>query len=74
MFYDKIKLNPANKHFSFDNLIKIKFNHLKNITNMNPIVVGKSLFEKDYLYEYFNRIDLPAYTSIDYLRFLSNEI
>ncbi|MEE1128466.1 MAG: hypothetical protein UHW99_00615 [Methanobrevibacter sp.] len=74
VFYDKIKLSPTNKHFTFDNRLRIKFNHFKNVANINPIVVEKSLFEKDYLYEYFDRIDLPAYTSVDYVEFLGNNV
>ncbi len=71
VFDDKTELSPANRHFTFDNRLRYKFNQFNNVANIISIVVEKSLFEKDYLYEYFDRIDLPAYTTVDYVDFLS---
>lgn len=70
VFDDKTKLSPANRHFTFDNRLRDKFNQFKNVANITPSVVEKSLFENEYLYEYFDRIDLPAYTTVDYVDFL----
>ena len=73
VFDDKTNLSPSNKHFTFDNRLRDKLNKFKNVANITPSVVEKSIFEKDYLYKYFDRIDFPAYTSIDYVDFLSRD-
>ncbi len=71
VFNDMADLSPSNKHFTFDNRMREKFKHFKNIANITQSVVEKSLFEELYLNKYFDKIDFPAYTSIDYLDFLN---
>ena len=51
--------------------LRTKFNHFSNVANITPSVVEKSLFKKKYLYKYFDRVDLPAYTTVDYIDFLN---
>lgn len=71
VFDDKTELSPTNKHFTFTNSLRTKFNHFSNVANITPSVVEKSLFKKKYLYKYFDRVDLPAYTTVDYIDFLN---
>ena len=71
VFDDEKQLNRANKHFTFENSLNSKFNRFQNVANIVPSVVEKSLFEKEYLYENFDRMDLPAYITGDYFDFLS---
>ena len=70
VFDNKVNLSPTNKHFSFENRLRDKFNKFSNVANITPSVVEKDVFEKKYLYKYFDRIDLPAYTTVDYVGFL----
>ncbi|MBR2557430.1 MAG: hypothetical protein IKE95_03525 [Methanobrevibacter sp.] len=67
IFDDKTELSPSNRHFTFDNRLRDNFNHFKNVANIAPSVVEKSLFEKTYLREYFDRMDSPAYDGGDCL-------
>ena len=71
VFDEKTELSPSNRHFSFENRLRDKLNRFKNVANITPSVIVKSLFEKDYLYEYFDRIDYPAYATVDYVDFLN---
>lgn len=71
VFDEKTELSPANRHFTFENRLRDKFNRFKNVANIAPSVVVKSLFEKEYLHEYFDRIDYPAYATVDYVDFLN---
>ena len=71
VFDNETELSPTNKHFSFENRLRNKLNRFQNVANITPSVVVKSLFEKEHLYENFDRIDLPAYTTVDYVEFLN---
>lgn len=71
VFDEKTELSRANRHFTFENRLRDKLNRFKNVANITPSVIVKSLFEKDYLYEYFDRIDYPAYATVDYVDFLN---
>ena len=66
VFDDKKQLNLANLHFIFENRLKNKFNRFQIIANIMLSVVEKSLIEKVYIHENFDRIDLPAYITMDY--------
>ena len=74
VFDDKIELSKSSKHLSFENRLKDKYNRFKNIANISPSVVGKSMFEKDFLHEQFLRIDFPAYTTVDFIKLLNRNL
>jgi len=73
VFKDKKEFSPSNRHLSFENRLRNKFNHFQNVSNSDAIIIEKSLFEKDFLHKYFDRVDFPAYTTVDYMDFLNKE-
>ena len=42
-----------------------------NFNNSKKVYSNKCLFEKKYLQEYFDRIEYPAYATVDYVEFLN---